>query len=768
MTEIKISVRNLIEFVHRYGDIVSSALGAGPGRLEEGTRAHIRIQKIRQQEDSAYEKEQYLKYQVELEDVLFIVDGRADGMVRRKYIEEIKSTYAPLDTVDEDFNRLYWAQVLFYGFMHLEETKGEEILLRLTYVNLDTEVDKSFDRLYSYGELKTFVEETITEYLKFVRLDAAWKKERDHSLRDLPFPFLNYRLGQRDLAVDTYRAIRQGGKLFAKAPTGIGKTISTLFPAVKAVGEGEADKIFYLTSKGTLKTVAEEAVDIIRKKGGKVKFLTLTSKEKICLNDEVNCNPDKCPYAKGHYDRINGCVLEILMKETSYSKEMILDYAQAHQVCPFELALDLSYFSDLIIGDYNYVFDPRVYLRRFFLDVRENYIFLVDEAHNLVDRSRDMYSAELTKDMVMEAKKAAENFPRMKRTLTKLNKAFIELRKALEEEGGKKAYFGISDDFLFQLKDFLTAFEIFQKDSREDFEGREKIVDLFFAVNSFLNISELYNDGYETYEEANGSDYRIKLFCINPREVLMDVFKRAKASILFSATLSPMNYYFDILGGSEEDFRKTLGSPFPKENLDVYLDRTVDTRYTKREDSFDHIAENLITLLRGKTGNYMAFFPSYKYMRDVYARFVELAPEEFDLYLQEPNLQETDRVAVLQSFEVPREKSYLAFMVMGGIFAEGIDLVGESLIGAAIIGVGYPQVSYERDLIRDYYARENLGFEYAYIYPGINRVLQAAGRVIRSETDKGRVLLMDLRYSWPQFRNLLPQDWLPLLDWKSR
>ena len=330
--EIKISVRNLIEFVHRYGDIISSGTGSSPSRMEEGTRAHVKIQKQRQKEDASYEKEKYFKYTVEKEDLMFMVDGRADGIVPRSYIEEIKSTYMPLEDLTEDYNFLHWAQVMFYGFMHMKEEELEEISLLLTYHNLETEISRTFERRYTIQELMTFVDQTIEEYLKFVREDIHWKEERNRSLKTLGFPFSRYREGQRDLAVDVYRTMRQGGKLFAKAPTGIGKTISTLFPAVKALGEGEADKIFYLTAKGTLKTVAEETMSILEKKGGQVKFLTLTSKEKICINDEVNCHPDHCEMAKGHYDRVNDCILAILRNEKRYTKEMIVAYAREYRV----------------------------------------------------------------------------------------------------------------------------------------------------------------------------------------------------------------------------------------------------------------------------------------------------------------------------------------------------------------------------------------------------------------------------------------------------
>lgn len=763
--EIKISVRNLIEFVHRYGDIISSSMGSSQSRMEEGTRAHVKIQKERQKEDSSYEKERYFKYRVEKENLIFIVDGRADGIVPKSYIEEIKSTYMPLEELTEDYNFLHWAQVMFYGFMHCYEEELQEINLLLTYYNLETEISRTFERAYSIQTLEEFVDRTIEEYLKFVREDLHWKEERNLSLRSLGFPFTQYREGQRDLAVDVYRTLRQGGKLFAKAPTGIGKTISTLFPAVKALGEAEADKIFYLTAKGTLKTVAEETMSILEKKGGQVKFLTLTSKEKICINDEVNCHPDHCEVAKGHYDRVNECILAILRNEKRYTKDMIVAYAKEYRVCPFELSLDLAYFSDLIICDYNYVFDPRVYLKRFFVDVKENYVFLVDEAHNLVDRARDMYSAELTKELVMEAKKASEKLRYLKKPLKKINDKFIDMRKELEERGGKRTYYGVSDDFVFLLKDFLQGFEIFQKEVQEEFEGKDKILEFFFAVNTFLNISELYDEGYVTYEESYGNHVKIKLFCVDPREVLIDVFKRAKASVLFSATLTPMSYYFDVLGGEEGDFRRTLKSPFEKEKLKVYLDAAIDTRFSKRDDSYKAIVVNLEQMASMKKGNYIAFFPSYKYMRDVYEVYQEMFGEKHEVYLQEPSLTEKEREEALGLFYRERDRSFLAFMVLGGIFSEGIDLQGEALIGASVVSVGYPQVSYERDLIKEYFSRENCGFEYAYIYPGINRILQAAGRVIRSEEDEGMVLLMDLRYNWTQYKKLLPEEWLPLLPW---
>lgn len=768
MTEVKISVRNLIEFVLRNGDISSKSAASSPARLEEGTRAHIAHQKMRLEEDSSYIKEYYLKHTREIDGCLFTVDGRADGLVHDKYIEEIKSTYVPLDDI-EDGSLLHWAQVMFYGFMYLEDKKGEEINLKLTYCNLDDNIHKTFERLCTIDELRSFVEKVITGYMRFIRERLRWQELRDASLKVLDFPFERYREGQRELAVAVYGTIKEGRKLFAQAPTGTGKTVSTLFPSLKALGEGLLDRIFYLTSKGTGKTVAEETVDVLKVKGARIRTLTLTGKEKACLNETVECEPEKCPYAKGHLDRINECLLEMLQNEETFTREKLEEYAIKHMVCPFEMSLDMSLFSDLIICDYNYVFDPRVYLRRFFVDIREKYMFLVDEAHNLVDRSREMYSSTLLKSEVMEAKKAAKGKSRkLEKSLGDLNKIFIAERKELEVIGGRRTSNSVPEELLQYAEKFITAFEGFQKDHPEEFEEKEKILDLFFKAHNFVAAGAMFREGYIAYTESSPNDVRFRIFCMDPGEILSEIFKRARSAVIFSATLTPMKYYMDVLGGEEGDYRMALKSPFPKENLEVFLDRRIDTRFSARENSFEGIADNIQAMAMMKKGNYMAFFPSYKYMNNVYEVFLGKYGTITDTFLQTPSMEDQERETVLDSFRSQRGNSYIAFMVLGGVFAEGIDLKGEALIGAAVVGVGYPQVSFERDLIRDYFEKEGLGYEYAYIYPGMNRVLQAGGRVIRTEEDKGTILLMDLRYSWSSFKSLLPEHWLPLLEWKRK
>jgi len=768
MTEVKISVRNLIEFVLRHGDISSKSAASSPARLEEGTRAHTAHQKMRLDEDGSYIKEYYLKHTREIDGCLFTVDGRADGLVHDRYIEEIKSTYVPLEDI-EDGSLMHWAQVMFYGFMYLEDKQGEGIELKLTYCNLDDNSHKTFDRSCTIEELRSFVEEVITGYMRFIRERLRWQELRDVSLKALEFPFERYREGQRELAVAVYGTIKESRKLFAQAPTGTGKTVSTLFPSLKALGEGHLDRIFYLTSKGTGKTVAEETVEVMKTKGTRIRTLTLTGKEKACLNETVECEPEKCPFAKGHLDRINSCLLEMLQNEETFTREKLEEYAIKHMVCPFEMSLDMSLFSDLIICDYNYVFDPRVYLRRFFVDIREKYMFLVDEAHNLVDRSREMYSSTILKSEVMEAKKAAKGkSKKLEKAINEMNKIFIAERKELEIIGGRRTSDAVPEELLQHAEKFITAFEGFQKDHPEEFEEKEKILDLFFKAHNFVAAGAMFREGYIAYTESDPRDVRFRIFCMDPGEILVEIFKRARASIIFSATLTPMKYYMDVLGGEEGDYRMALKSPFPKENLEVFLDRRIDTRFSARENSFEGIADNIHAMAMMKKGNYMAFFPSYKYMNNVYKVFCEKYGTQIDTFLQTPSMEDAEREIVMASFRSSREKSYTAFMVLGGVFAEGIDLKGEALIGASVVGVGYPQVSFERDLIRDYFEKEGLGYEYAYIYPGMNRVLQAGGRVIRTEEDKGTILLMDLRYSWNSFKSLLPEHWLPLSEWKRK
>lgn len=767
MEQVRISVRNLVESILMTGDIGSEVRILSPDRAEEGSRVHRLHQKKQLEENSAYQKEVFLKQEFEYEDLAITVEGRADGLVPGEYLEEIKSTYLDAKALESYENPLHWAQLKFYGYMYLVREGLASIRLKLTYFQIDTEETVSFETEHTLEDLTAFVDHVIDLYGELKQLFFRWRAERNASLSPAAFPFPAYRPGQREMAVSVYGTIREGRRMFIQAPTGIGKTISAIYPSVKALGEGKTDRIFYLTPKGTGKQIGEESVDLLRRDGARLRSLTLTSKEKICFMEEANCNAEDCPYARGYYDKIHGALKDLLQNEDSLSRAVLEAYAKKHTVCPFEYSLDCSLYADIIIGDYNYAFDPRVYLRRFFDEKSEGITFLVDEAHNLLDRARSMFSAELSKDVFDTA---AKDFGRLSVDIADAAagvSAQLGLIGQALPESGRAMWQDYDAALLAKAETFRGACEKYLQDEEADDDPQERqaVLEVFFTILGYLRITELYGKGHLSYAVKQGQQITYKLFCIHPGENLKMASQRADSIIFFSATLTPMDYYMDLYGGDGQDYRMALPSPFPKENLTVFCDYKVDTRYKVRAKSLLPISDNLAAMLRYKKGNYTAFFPSYAYMRQAYDVFLAAHGAHFDVKIQEPGLSEADRSLVLAEFDAVRERSFLYFMVLGGVFAEGIDLKGERLIGSAIIGLGYPQLDYERDLIMAYFDEEKgEGFHYAYTYPGLNKVTQAAGRVIRGEDDQGIILLMDTRYRRPDVFRLLPPGWFPIKD----
>ncbi|HOM02006.1 MAG TPA: ATP-dependent DNA helicase [Acetivibrio sp.] len=759
--EVKISVRNLVEFVLRYGDIDSSFTGSS--RAAEGTRIHKKIQKAQGKEYSA---EVFLKSTVEFDDFFLTVEGRADGIINEDgcfTIDEIKSTTVPLELIDESYNSLHWAQAKCYAYIYAVNENLDRIKVRLTYCHLDTEEIKYLVSEFGIEELSRFFNELVEKYYVWARLSYDWEVKRNSSIKALEFPFEKYRKGQRKLAVAVYKTITEGKKLYVKAPTGIGKTISTLFPAVKAMGEGHASKIFYLTAKTVTGSVAKEAFAKMREKGLLCKTVTLTAKEKICFMEKSVCKPEKCEYAKGHFDRVNEAIMDILKKEDEIKREVIEEYAKAHKVCPFEFALDLTLWADAIICDYNYVFDPRVYLKRFFSDTGGDYIFLVDEAHNLVDRAREMFSAQLSKKDFLELKKEMkEENPKISNILQKLNTFMLGMKKLC----GDNDYFVSKEEqseIYLLLRKLIGECEEYLADSAKKGVENEDLLQLYFDALMYLKISEFYDDRYVTFVEKADNDVRIKLFCIDPSHLLSEALKRGKAAVFFSATLLPLDYFKEILGGGPDDYTMYLDSPFEVNNRCFMIADRISTRYQDRDKSCNEVVECIKSVVWAKKGNYIAFFPSYQYMNMVY-ELVEKECSDIKLYVQSGSMTEKEREDFLENFKADPKETVLGFCVLGGIFSEGIDLKDDRLIGAIIVGVGLPQICNERNIIKDYYRNKNrLGFEYSYMYPGMNKVMQAAGRVIRSEDDKGVILLVDDRFTTPGYLALFPNEWFPYI-----
>lgn len=757
--EIKLPIRRLVEFILRSGDIDSRYVEKD--RMFEGAKVHRRLQKSNAAILNDYKSEVSLTAKLCHEDLTFILGGRADGVFNdggKFVIDEIKTTTIPVSLINEDFNDSHWAQAKCYAYIYASQNSLADISVQITYYNLDNEDTKQFIRTYNFSELECFLSQLIKKYSVWARFSAEWAELRDKTIKTLDFPFSAYRKGQRKLAVYTYTAIDKGKKLFAQAPTGIGKTISTLFPAVKAIGEGKISKIFYLTAKTITRQVAEEAFQKMRAGNVRLKTLTLTAKDKICFKEKTLCNPEYCEYAKGHFDRVNEAILDAINSFDEFTRTTIEIYAQKYNVCPFELSLDISLWVDCIICDYNYVFDPRAYLRRYFAEGNEDYAFIIDEAHNLAPRAREMFSAELNKTSFLKIKKGyGASSKSFNKSLNSINRYFL----VLKNNCGDNDHF-VTDDKPDELIKILTRYtdicESLLKENREISTDSEFLSQYFEALN-FIQISEYYNDAYVTFTEKQQNEVTVKLFCLDPSSLLREAMKRGNSSIMFSATLTPVDYFRDILAGDKEDLELNIDSPFDSNNLCLLAADHISTKYKSRQYSITAIADLIYSFTAARKGNYIVYFPSYKYMNDVFTEFTNKYPF-IDVKEQVSNMTEEMREYFLGSFEEDPQNTMIAFCVLGGIFSEGIDLQGSRLIGAVIVGVGLPQLNIQQDIIKDYFNRKNgLGYEYAYMYPGMNKVLQAAGRVIRGENDKGAVLLIDERFTSNNYKRLFPKHW---------
>lgn len=753
---IKESVRNIVEFCLKSGDIDNRF--SGSARAVEGTKAHQKLQDDNFSIYKNYEKEVYLSYVFETKKSLINIEGRADGIIiqdDRIIIEEIKSTYKNFAYID-DLNEVHWAQAKVYALIYCKQNNIQNIYVRLSYVQLETSEVKSFEKQFTIEELEKFIEAILEEYEKFVSLIYQQKNRRNESIRTLSFPFDKYREGQRKLINIAYQTMKEKEILFAQAPTGIGKTISTIFPAVKALGEEIGERIIYLTAKTINRQVAEETFERLRTKGLKFKSIVITAKEKICSNDKFDCNPEKCKYAKNYYGKVKEVIFYILENEERISREILQEYAERYEVCPFELSLDLSLYCDGIIGDYNYIFDPRVSLTRV-LESKGN-IVLVDEAHNLIDRSRNMYSASLCKNEILKCKKLTKGkLNKLHAILRKINDYFVELRNECED---KEVTWLCEEGLPSELSRHL---QLYLRESEEilvrgnKFEGYEEILQLYFDINAFVSTMQLYDENYRTCMEKEAQELMLTLYCINPAKNLKEYLKRCNSVIFFSATLTPLKYYIEMLGGTDETYRIKLPSPFNKENLKVYVS-PINIRYSHRQRTLKLVKDKILDFVKDKLGNYMIFSPSYAYMELLYEEIGKSPIEGFEFVKQKKNMSEEEKSEFLNEFKI--KNNLLMFCVLGGMFSEGIDLPGEQLIGCVIIGVGYPMIDMKNEVIKEFY-RER-GYEYAYIFPGINKVQQAAGRVIRTENDKGRVLLIDDRYVSNNYKVLLPSEWYPI------
>lgn len=801
---IKISVRNLIEFILRSGNIDNRFAGKGNAdAMQQGSRLHRKIQGGMK---GNYQAEVPLKVQIEYEEFTLTVEGRADGIectydenhaastgincskkiLTKIMIDEIKCMYRDVIKLEKP-ETLHEAQAMCYAYMYLANidsinTDSVKIMIQITYVNIETEEVKRLKKEYTFHELSAWFSGILNLYEKWAKFAIQHNSEKIRTAKLAEFPFL-YRPGQKEIAVSVYKAVMQKKELFIQAPTGVGKTMSVIFPAVKAVGEGLVDKIFYLTAKTITRQVAQDSFKKLREKGLAFHFIAITAKDKMCVKEETKCNPDYCERAKGHFNRINSAIYDIITHEQDITREIILNYAKKYQVCPYEFSLDISNFADAVICDYNYAFDPTVSLKRYFSgNNSEHYLFLIDESHNLVERARTMYSADLKKEDLLYIKKIiAHKDIRVTKALESCNRTMLAYKRMCDRE---YVYLEEIGDFIMQLEKLYGYMEQFLDDYRE-FEGREEVLNFYFSMIHFLNMYDCTflkdEEGHNYYkicghlvsgeiserplelsvrESMFDETFSVRLMCINPSANLKVCMEHAVSTIFFSATLLPVNYYKLLLSGDINDYAVYINSPFNGQNRKILVANDVSSKYTRRTvNEYRKIAEYIERIVSGKKGNYMIFAPSYQFMKDI-LKEVERGRGDYEIAVQKQAMAESEREEFLSAFHNFHQKTFLSFCVMGGIFSEGIDLTEDKLIGSIIIGTGLPQICMEKEVVKTYFDESGRnGFEYAYLYPGINKVLQAAGRVIRTEKDTGMIVLLDNRFLRKEYAILFPREW---------
>ena len=757
-TIIRISVRSLVEFILREGDIDNRVSGSmEKDAMLLGGKIH---RKIQSRMGTNYTAEVPLKIQMPCDGFVLQIEGRADGVLKddgKVLIDEIKGILRSLEHLEAPVP-VHLAQAKCYAYIYAVQNSLKCIDVQMTYCQMETEEIRRFCQEFEFQELQTWFQDLVTQYEKWAKFEIEWRNVRNDSIRQIEFPF-PYREGQRDLVASVYRTILRKKKLFIQAPTGVGKTMATVFPAVRAMGEGLGEKIFYLTAKTIMRTVAEQAFSLLKEKGLLYKTITLTAKEKICFCEEAECNPDACPYAKGHFDRVNDAVFDLITHSGDWSREVLEEQAKKYMVCPFEMSLDVSNWADAVICDYNYVFDPQAHIKRFFSESgKEEYLFLIDEAHNLVERGREMYSASLYKEDLLEVRKLVKaEDPKLAKGLSECNQQFLELKRECEHYQILKSVSHIA----LKLMNVLSKLEDYLEECK-DAEKKKRVLDFYFAVRSFLNVHDIMDENYVIFSEMmEDGRFQIKLFCVNPAVNLQNYLEQGNSTIFFSATLLPVHYYKKLLSVEKDDYAVYAHSSFPQENKFLFIGTDVSTRYTRRgESTYQRFARYIAVMAEQKKGNYMAFFPSYRFLEEVHTCFLECVDHEVDSICQVSYMDEEQREEFLEEFEQEREKSLVAFCVMGGIFSEGIDLTDDKLIGAVIAGTGLPQVCTEREILKQYFNAADMdGFDYAYLYPGMNKVLQSAGRVIRTESDRGVILLLDDRFRAMRYREVFPREW---------
>lgn len=755
MIDKQLSVKEMVEFLYVGGDLTNEF--KSNKRAKDGTLVHVFWQSNYNEES---QKEVFVELLHDYLDYSYHLRGRIDGILLedgKLILEEIKSTETDLSLLDIDTRPSHLAQAKIYAYMYLLKENLKSINVRLTYVTVKEHHHKSFNKRYNKTQLKRFFEETIEDYTKWLITYDNHQKNKLKSLEGLTFPFDEFREGQYKFMGAVYKSLIEKDILYSIAPTGIGKTVASLFSSLKVISS-ELDKVFYLTAKNAGKTVVVDTVNLLKQNGLVCKTVVINSKESMCLMDKVDCDPEICPYAKGYFNRVKEALNDIFVHQDVYEMELIKQYAEYHKICPHEFSLSISNYSDIIICDYNYAFDPRTHLIRYFDDDYYKPYLLIDEAHNMVDRSRSMYSSSIKKSDLETLKKHVKGLKPS--ASSSIKKAINYIEEFISKYEIIKAQFYYQDDcdqtLIKRLESIASKLEQILSENKK-FKTRKQVLDGYFIIAQFLRIYEYYNDTYKYIVTSNSDDIELSLACLDASKfITRTIEEKAHGAVLFSATLEPVDYYNQLITSSKGKMIK-ITSPFKQNHLGLYIDASTSTRYHDRTRSIEKIIDTIYSMLESKLGNYIVFFPSYQYMEMVLNEFNQ---EEYQVFVQTRNMSQTEKTDILKEFDTVSNTSKIGFFVLGGSFSEGIDYVGEKLSGVLVIGVALPQFNRFNELLKEYYDEQfHMGFDYAYTYPGMNKVVQAIGRVIRTKDDRGIGILLDDRYRHKKYKSLFPRNW---------
>lgn len=755
---LELSVHDIVDVLRRRGHLDNRVFNLSS--MQEGTRLHSLYQS---EQGADYLSEYSLYHAFDFGKYLFKVSGKADGVflqtVGSVTVEEIKTTVADLDEFAHDHSEWHLSQAMFYADIIAMDRNLATVRIVLTYLKQsDFKKRKKIEKVFTRKELDSYVEGLLFEYANYMDRILEMKKARNESAKSLPFPFPSLRKGQKRMMEYVRDNALAKNRVYIEAPTGIGKTISCLFPLLRLFGEEKCDHVFYLTSKNAIKAIAMNALKTIVEGKAKIKSLLITSKENICFNDRKgHCNPDECPFARNYYDKLMDSIFDILGRYDSIDRERIVDFCLEKHVCPFQFQLDLSRYIDVLIADYTYVYDyhDRLELESSSIARTKSYL-LVDECHNLPERVRDMYSLEINRSAIDEGVTfcPGKDLAGLRKDLQNLSKSFERIAVDAErKEKDTQILKSLPTEFQNALSSFLDRFKSLLK--KKPYVLNDDLYEVFYLLNSFDYLFKLIEEEgrkefliYSRLEQEN--ILSVKITCLDATPFIKQGNDYFTACFFFTATLSPKDYYIDLLGGDVENraMRLVMDSPFPKENRLVLVDTAHSLRYRDRSQTLEGIARTIDAVIQAKKGNYFVFCPSFEYLYNLREL---LKDKGYRLFVQTPRMKESEREAFLDFFQDDDRETRVALLVIGGVFSEGIDLLGKRLIGAIVLSIGLPQISFERNKIKEYYEDEESedkakGFRYAYVYPGLNRVLQAAGRVIRSEEDKGVILFIDSRY----------------------